>query len=322
LSGVMRRLLLAGACAGCFSALVWFGAAALYDAPGPLTHTVAVVVPRGGNAQTAQSLRDAGVIGEELAFRVAEMATAWQGSIRAAEFAFPAGASLDTVLAILRFGRPVQHRLTIAEGLTSAQVAQLLARDGALTGDVVVPAEGSVLPQTYDFERNAARASILGRAQAAMHGALAAAWASRAPGLPLESAWQTLVLASIVERETGLPAERPMVARVFLNRLRAGMKLQADPTAAYGAAGGLGSLPRSLDRNDLQRQDDYNTYAVPGLPAAPICNPGVAAIEAVLHPAATDALYFVADGKGGHAFADRLDEHDRNVTRFRSLPHQ
>jgi UPF0755 protein len=113
-----------------------------------------------------------------------------------------------------------------------------------------------------------------------------------------------------------------MVARVFLNRLRAGMKLQADPTAAYGAAGGLGSLPRSLDRNDLQRQDDYNTYAVPGLPAAPICNPGVAAIEAVLHPAATDALYFVADGKGGHAFADRLDEHDRNVTRFRSLPHQ
>jgi UPF0755 protein len=221
----------------------------------------------------------------------------------------------------LRFGRPVQHRLTIAEGLSAAQIAALLAREEALTGDMAVPREGSVLPETYAFERGASRDSVLHRAAAAMRMKLAILWDAREAGLPMASAREAVVLASIVERETAQKAERPIVARVFLNRLQAGMRLQADPTAAYGASGGLGVMDRKLDRDDLERKDGYNTYVIMGLPAAPICSPGLASIAAVLHPARSDALYFVADGKGGHAFANRLDDHERNVARFRSLAH-
>jgi UPF0755 protein len=314
----MRRWLLAGAGlallgAGCG----WFGLRAV-QAPGPLSQARDVVVPRGGFGEVAAALERAGVIDRPLVFRAVSAATAWQGPLRSAELRFPAGASLGQVLRVLRFGRPVQHRLTIAEGLTSAKVAALLAEADGLRGDVVVPAEGSVLPQTYAYELGMTRASVLERAQAAFRRALAAEWAGRAAGLPLQSPGEAVVLASIVERETAVTRERPLVARVFYNRLRLGMRLQSDPTVVYGVSGGSGVLPRGLSRADLeQAAAPYSTYASAGLPPGPICNPGISSIDAVLHPAASAALYFVADGSGGHAFADSLDEHDRNVRRAR-----
>jgi UPF0755 protein len=210
--------------------------------------------------------------------------------------------------------------LTIPEGLTSAMVATLLAEVDGLRGDVEVPAEGSILPQTYAYELGMTRASVVARAQDAQRRALAAAWANRAADVPLRSAEQAIVLASLVERETGVARERPLVARVFYNRLHLGMRLQSDPTVIYGVSGGMGVLPRRLSRSEL---DDlsapYSTYAAAGLPAGPICNPGIASIDAVLHPASSGALYFVADGSGGHAFADSLPEHDRNVLRASRL---
>jgi UPF0755 protein len=303
--------------------LMGAGAAALlvaeryYRAPGPLGMSSALVVPRGGVSTTAATLANAGVISSQLAFKCAIIATASQGALRAAEFAFPAHASLANVIEILRFARPVQHRLTIAEGLTAAQIATLLAQTDGLTGDTPVPAEGAVLPDTYQYERGATRRTILARAEEAMTRTLIEAWSGRSSGSPLSSTREALILSSIVEREAKLPAERAMIARVFLNRLAHGMRLQADPTTAYGASGGTGALDRALTHDDLARTDAYNTYVVPGLPAGPICSPGPASILATLHPAAGDALYFVADGSGGHVFAATLAGHNANVARWR-----
>ena len=316
---MMRTLLLA------FVALTAIGAGGVYyaartfDAAGPLATERDVVVPRGGLSEAADVLAENGVIRDRFAFKVAAAATYAEGPIRAAELSFPAGASLRTVLDVLRSGRPVQHKLTIAEGLTAAQVADILARNDVLSGDVPVPQEGRVLPDTYVFERPASRSGILSRGAAALHQAMSAAWAGRAPGLPLKSPEEALVLASIVEREAKLPAERPMIARVFLNRLEKGMRLQADPTAAYGASGGLGRLDRPLEHADLERDDDYNTYVIAGLPVGPICNPGAASIRAVLHPADGNALYFVADGTGGHLFTDHLAAQNANVVHLRGM---
>jgi UPF0755 protein len=315
----VRRFLFATAAAVLVTGGLYVAGLRAYTAPGPLPEGRDVVIPRGGLHLAAEALEKAGVVRNGLSFRAAALATMWQGPIHAAELHFSAGAGLDQVLSVLRFGRPVQHRLTIPEGLTSAQIAILFERDAILQGDVLLPAEGSVLPQTYSFELGALRAVVLGRAEAAMRSALAREWERRVDGLPIRSARQALILASIVERETALVEERPMVARVFLNRMKIGMKLQADPTAAYAASGGTGVLDRPLSHTDLERVDDYNTYVISGLPAEPICNPGIASITAVLHPAASEALYFVADGHGGHVFAERLADHDRNVARFRSL---
>jgi UPF0755 protein len=292
---------------------------ALYRAPGPLPAAKEVVVPRGGLEAVADALVSAGVVRRRLVFRLAAMATTPEGPLHAAELRCPAQASLETVLDVLRTGRPVQHRLTIAEGLEAAQIAQVLARQGTLLdGDLVVPQEGALLPETYVFERGTSMAAIAGRASAAMRRAMDEAWAGRAPGLPLRTPREALILASIVEHEARLPQERPMIARVFLNRLAAGMRLQADPTVSYGAEGGLGVLIRPLDRADLARVDAYNTYVVPGLPAGPICSPGLASLKAVLHPASGDALYFVADGTGGHVFSATLAQHAANVSRYRA----
>jgi UPF0755 protein len=296
-----------------------FGAARLYRAPGPLAHATAVVIPHGGLDNVAAALAGAGVIPGPLAFKAAALVTIADGPVHAAELEFPAGASLAEVLRVLRFGRAIAHHVTIPEGLTAAQISVILARADGLVGDVVVPAEGSVLPDTYDYTRGTARGAIVARAQQAMRRMLAAGWAGRAPGLALQSPFQVLILASIVEREAKLPAERPMIARVFLNRLAAGMRLQADPTSIYGASGGAGVLYRPLDRDDLARSDPYNTYVVAGLPAGPICSPGAAAITAVLHPATGDALYFVSDGTGGHVFATSLASHNENVARYRGV---
>lgn len=291
----------------------------LYRGEGPLIEARDIVVPHGGLSAVGDSLEAAGVVRSGSVFRVAALASFAEGPIHAGELRFSARASLANVLDVLRHGKPVQHRLTIAEGLSAAQIAQLLARQGALLeGDLVVPDEGALLPETYGFERGTTVAALDARARLAMRRALAAEWSGRDPGLPLRSANDALILASIVEHEARLPVERPMIARVFLNRLAAGMRLQADPTTAYGVEGGLGYLAKPLDRDDLARVDLYNTYVVAGLPVGPICSPGLASLKAVLHPAAGDALYFVADGTGGHVFSATLTQHAANVARYRA----
>jgi UPF0755 protein len=306
-------------------ALVGGGAAAGYfglrhrlDRPGPLDHPEAVVVPHGDTAEVGKTLRSAAVIDSLWLFRFAAWLTRSEGKLHAAELAFPAHASVHQVLAVLRTAKPVEHRLTIPEGLTAVQIAALVQHAEAATGTVTPPPEGSVLPQTYRYEYGTPRGALLARGEAAMDQALATAWTARAPDLPLANAQDALTLASIVERETALPEERPHVASVYLNRLRLGMRLDADPTVAYAASGGEGVLDHKLTRGELQRDDPFNTYRRAGLPPTPIDSPGMASILAVLHPAASDDLYFVADGGGGHVFARTLDAQDRNVARARA----
>jgi UPF0755 protein len=252
-------------------------------------------------------------------FRAVAWLTRGNGTLHAAEFAFPAHASIHQVLAILRSAHPVEHRLTIAEGLTAQQIVGVLDHAEAMTGEVRTIAEGSVLPQTYDYEYGAARSAIVARAQAAMDKDLTAAWADRAPGLPLSSPRDALILASIVERETAKPEERPHVAAVYLNRLRLGMRLQADPTVIYLASNGAGVLDHPITRSELTREDPFNTYRSAGLPPAPICSPGPESLHAVLHPAPSDDLYFVADGTGGHVFSRTYEAHDTAVAKWRAL---
>ena len=278
-----------------------------------------MVVPHGSIGRVAQSLRAAGVIDQPLGFRIAAEITRGAGPLHAAELGFPPRASLREVLDVLRTGRPVQHALTIPEGWSGAEIARALADSDALAGPVPVPADGAVLPETYDYERGTSRTALLARMEAAMRVALARVWRGRDPALGLRDPHALVVLASLIERETHLEAERPMVASVFLNRLRLGMRLQSDPTVAYAANGGLGPLARPLSHADLAWANPFNTYVVAGLPPAPICAPGLASLEAAAHPAASDALYFVADGSGGHAFASSLSDQNRNVTRWRSL---
>jgi UPF0755 protein len=291
----------------------------LVDGAGPLEEARAVVVPRGGITDVGVALAKAGIIEQPLMFRIAAWLTDGEGILHAGELDFPAHASLRTVLAVLRTGHPVQHFLTIPEGLTAHQIAALMDRAEATTGAAPIPAEGSVLPQTYAYEYGTTRPALMARAQAVMARELAAAWADRGPGVNLASPRDAVILASIVERETARPDERPHVASVYLNRLRLGMRLQADPTVVYAASGGLGVLDHKLTRGELERDDPYNTYRVVGLPPGPICSPGLASIQAVLHPMPSDDLYFVADGTGGHVFARTGAEHSRNVAQWRAL---
>lgn len=315
LIGVVFALVVLALLAGGGALLAW----RRLDAPGPLPAARAVVVPRGGLDQVAEALAEAGVVERPLELRLAALATRGQGSLHAGELDFPAHASLREVLHVLRTAKPVQHKLTVPDGLTAAQVAQLLDRAEALTGEPVVPAEGRFLPETYLYDRGTPRAALVARAKAAMDRALATAWASRVPDLPLASPEQALTLASLVEQETARPEERPHVAAVFLNRLRLGMRLQSDPTVAYAVTGGLGALDRPLTRADLDVDNPYNTYRNAGLPPGPIAMPSLAAIQAVMHPLESDDLYFVADGTGGHAFARTDAEHRQNVARWRQI---
>jgi UPF0755 protein len=292
---------------------------AQWDKPGPLPEAKAVVVPHGGTAAAADALKASGVIENATAFEALSWLTFFDGSIRAAEFNFPAKASVAEVMAVLRTARPVEHRITIVEGLTAKQIAAMVMAAEAAAGPVLVPPEGATLPQTYEFERGMSRDAILGRARAAMDKELTAAWASRLPNLPLTSPRELLTLASIVERETAKPEERPHIAAVYLNRLRMGMKLQADPTVAYAVSGGTGVLDHKLNRADLEQDSPYNTYQRVGLPPGPICSPGVASLRAVSRPIMSDDLYFVADGSGGHAFARTVEAHLRNVARWRAV---
>ncbi len=227
---------------------------------------------------------------------------------------------MDGVLEQMRQGRTVVRRFTVPEGLTSAQVVALLEKEPALTGTVSKPPRnGALLPETYHYAYGDSRAALVERMQAAMTQALAEAWKGRDEGLPLETPQQALVLASIVEKETGIAAERAKVAGVFVNRLEAGMKLQSDPTVIFALTDGAGELGRALTRNDWKFESAYNTYVNAGLPPGPIANPGKASLQAVAKPEKHEFLYFVADGTGGHVFAKTLPDHNRNVARWREI---
>jgi UPF0755 protein len=303
---------------GGLGAVAWQHARTTYAAPGPAAEAVQLVVPRGGMATIADALAERGVIRDARAFLAAAWLTRGDGPLRAAEFVFPAGASLRDVLEVLRRARPVQRRLTIPEGLTARQIAAILEAAEGLTGEVPPFDEGALLPETYAYQWGDARPALVRRAAAAMEAALTETWAARAPNLPIATPREALILASIVERETGKADERARVAGVFINRLRRNMPLQSDPTTAYAAADG-GVLDRPLTRADLDRDHPFNTYRIRGLPPGPIASPGRDALRAVVQPEATDFIYFVADGTGGHAFARTLDEHNRNVARWREI---
>lgn len=307
-------LILCGAAAGGA-----FYAVNEWDRPGPLPERRAVLVPRAGLEQAAAVLEHEGVVQSAWQLRLAALVSRANGPIRAGELEFPAHASLRRVVQILQTGRSLQHHVTIAEGLSAAQIAILLDREPALEGETPIAAEGSMLPETYAFERGNSRVAVVERATRAMERAVEQSWSTRAPDLALATPRDLLILASIVERETGKPEERPLVAAVFLNRLRRGMRLQSDPTVVYGVSGGLGTLDHGLTRAELEWDTPYNTYRIAGLPPGPICMPGLSALKAVAQPAATDALFFVADGSGGHAFARTEDEHLRNVARWREV---
>ncbi len=310
-------VLVAGSAALAWYAAVW--AQSAIAAPGPLKEPAAVVIPRGGGTETiAVTLMQAGVIDNPLLFTVAAKIHGPRRDLKAGEFIFPAGISVAGALDLLRQGKPVIHKLTVPEGLTSQQVVGLLTANPILSGTVEGrPADGTLLPETYHFSFGESRAALLARMKTAMDQALADAWKSRAPDLPLASPAEALVLASVVEKETGLAAERPRVAGVFVNRLRTGMKLQSDPTVIYALTKGESEFTRPLSRADLKLESPYNTYVAPGLPPGPITNPGRAALQAATQPEKHEYVYFVADGTGGHAFAKTLADHNRNVTRWR-----
>lgn len=290
-----------------------------FTRPGPLAEATNLVIAKGAGLEAiARQLADAHVAPDPYSFMVGTKLR--RVALKAGEYAFPAHVTPQEAMTMMAEGRTVVHKLTIAEGLTVRQALQEVAEADYLAGSVTrVPAEGMLLPETWHLSRDDNRDEVVARMEKSMRQALETAWAGRAADLPLKSKEQALVLASIVERETGLKSERPQVAAVFLNRLRLGMKLQSDPTVIYGVSDKLGVLDRPISRADLDNPHPWNTYVHDGLPPTPIANPGRASIEAVLHPAQSGALYFVADGSGGHVFAKSLDEHNKNVAGWRKV---
>ncbi|MEM7225253.1 MAG: endolytic transglycosylase MltG [Pseudomonadota bacterium] len=295
-----------------------------YRAPGPLAAETTIVIPRGaGLGAITGQLAEAGVIDQPLIFRLGVRASGAAQGLKAGEYRFEPGISMAGVAAVLESGKTVVRKVTVAEGLTSKEIADLVADAEAMVGEVgPPPPEGSLLPETYHYAHGDERAELIVRMTAAHDALLAELWPKRAANLPLKSPAEAVILASIVEEETGVGAERPLVASVFINRLNRGMRLQSDPTVIYGLTMGQRPLGRPLTRLDLQTGTAYNTYQIDGLPPAPIANPGRASLEAVLNPATSKFLYFVADGTGGHAFSKTLAEHNKNVQKWRKLQKQ
>lgn len=293
-----------------------------WNAPGPSSLPVTVTVPQGASlGRAARLLEENGAIKSADAFLSRARIFGGSTAIKAGEFVIPAGASNAQVLAVLQGGDVVQRLVTIPEGMPSIMVHERLMAEEHLTGDIPVPAEGSVLPESYSFERGESRAAVLLRMQQAMQETVAELWPKRLPGTIMKSPAEAVILASIVEKETAVPAERPTVAAVYSNRLKTGMMLQADPTIIYPLTRGK-PLGRRIRQSEIADVNDYNTYAMTGLPKRPIANPGRDAIAAVLNPARSSALFFVADGRGGHVFADTLAEHNRNVEKWYAIRRQ
>ena len=294
----------------------------MWGGQGPLQRNTAVVIASGTSlAAAAEQLEKAGVVSSAARFRVLARVLGGGEGIKAGEYRFPAHLSQSDVLKLLQGGRTLQRFVTVPEGYPSVMVRDALMKADGLTGAVAVPAEGSVLPDSYSFQKGDTRQAVLDRMQAAMTDYLAQAWPKRTPATVARTPREALILASIVEKETGKPSERRMVAAVYSNRISTGMPLQADPTVIYPITKGR-PLGRRILRSELQAKNGYNTYAQSGLPVGPIANPGRASIDAVLNPEQTQALYFVADGTGGHVFANTLEQHNANVQKWYALRRQ
>jgi UPF0755 protein len=293
------------------------------DATGPLEQSRVVNIPRSvGARDIAELLQREGVIEQKWVF-LGGVATKGWGKLKSGEYEFKKQASLRDVIDTLVEGKVLQHHLTIPEGLTSEQVVQRLMDSDVLAGNVKeIPREGTILPDTYSFPRGSTREQVIQHMQQEQRRILQDIWNRRAPDLPIKSPEQLVVLASLIEKETGKPDERTRIAAVFVNRLKLKMRLQSDPTIIYGLVGGKGTLGRPILRSEIDQPTPYNTYVIDGLPPGPIANPGRASLEAAASPARTKELYFVADGTGGHAFSENLDQHQKNVARLRQIEQQ
>jgi UPF0755 protein len=290
-----------------------------WGGPGPAKTNVTVVVPTGASiATTARALEKAGAIRSAQRFVIFARVLGSGEPIKAGEYRVLAHLSQADILKLLQGGKTLQRFVTIPEGLPAVMVHDVLMKATDLKGAVPVPPEGSVLPDSYAYDREQPRTAVVARMQKAMRDYLAAAWERRKPGLAVHTPEQALILASIVEKETGKPSERRLVAAVYSNRLKRGMPLQADPTFIYPITKGR-PLGRRPLLSEVHAKNAYNTYEMVGLPAGPICNPGRASIDAVLDPAESSAIYFVADGTGGHVFADTLEQHNANVQKWYAI---
>lgn len=302
--------------------LAILGAAFVYNGPGPAAKAgdkTTVILRKGASLpEIAASLERGGVISSSSIFMTAAKLTGAARALKAGEYEFKSRASMAAVMDAIRRGRVVRHWITVPEGLTSDMVMDILNKSDILTGSAATPPEGAILPETYEVQRGEDRAAVLQRMMDDRDAVLNQLWAQRQPGLPFQTKEEAVTLASIVEKETGLAAERPRVASVFVNRLRTGMRLGSDPTIIYGISRGR-PLGRGIRMSELQRLTPYNTYLIDGLPPTPIANPGRAALAAVLNPPKTDDLYFVADGTGGHVFASTLEAHNANVAKWRVI---
>jgi peptidoglycan lytic transglycosylase G len=289
--------------------------------PGPLTAAKIVnIVREDDGGSIAEQLERAGVIDSATRFSLLTLLDGKRSVLKRGEYAFKAGVSMNEIESLLAGHHVLLHKLTIPEGLTSEQIAQRLRDYDVLAGDVKeTPREGSLMPDTYKFERGLNRQSLLAQMAKAQTKIVDEIWKSRAPDLPIKSPGEMVTLASIVEKETGRADERPHVAGVFINRLQRHMRLESDPTIVYGLVFGKGTLGHSITKAEVNQATPYNTYLIGGLPPGPISNPGKAALEAVANPARSKDLYFVADGTGGHVFADSLEQHLKNVARWRQI---
>jgi UPF0755 protein len=303
---------------GAFAGLRW--EEGNFAAPGPLAGEKIVIVEPGASLRViADRFERDGIVTSAFFFRIGVARRGQAAGLQAGEYAVPPRISMAQAMALLLSGKVVEHRITVPEGLTSKAAFDIVMADPVLTGEVgAAPPEGSLLPETYVFRRGTTRAEMLARMRKAQEGLLAELWGKRKEGLPFATPEEAVNLASIVEKETGLPAERPRIAAIFVNRLKRGMKLQSDPTIIYGLTGGA-PLGHPLRQSELAKENPYSTYQIDGLPPTPISIPGRDAIVAVLNPPDSEELFFVADGSGGHAFAKTAAGHARNVARLRRL---
>ena len=316
----MKRLLLIAAALVLAALLVIY---VFWWAPGPRRGPHDIIVKEGTTlgAVSRQLVKEGAVPGTARTYYVMARLFGSRAPIQAGEFEIPRGMGGAAVLDLLQHGKPLLRLITVTEGMPSIVVQEKLAASKYLSGPTPQVAEGSVLPDSYGYQRGEVRSALVKQMHAAMTKTLAELWPKRSTDCPVATPDQAVILASIVEKETGKPAERPMIAGVYCNRLRIGMKLDADPTVIYAVTKGK-PLGRRILKSELEAKNDYNTYTRPGLPAGPIANPGKASIEAVLHPAKTKALYFVADGTGGHVFAETLTEQNANVAKWYALRRQ
>ena len=308
------------------SIIVFTGASmwtyASYTAPGPLKDAAIVDIPKNmDRVKVANLLHDRGVVSDPLVMGLAALVQGYRGAkLKSGEYEFPAGSSMAEVFNIIASGRVVTYKLTVPEGWTSEMAVNRMREHEAMKGEIaVVPPEGSVIANTYLFARGKDRQALLEEMVVAQAKLVAAIWARKPTDSIIKNQTELVTLASIVEKETAKPEERPRVAAVFLNRLKAGMRLQSDPTIIYGIVGGKGKLDRPIFQSDLDGETPYNTYKINGLPPGPIASPGKESLEAVINPALTPDLYFVADGTGGHVFAATLEGHNANVAKWRAI---